>query len=202
MSCLVFFYPWSGENSRFTSENRSLVRGVLVHGKRTVLHVASSMSRSLYPGELPGYTGWPRPATTLAGSFEIVRPCKVNTKVSTNWTCSVHCSHELCNQGGSLFYLRAYGPAIIPGLVADHLNGTYDFTFLPLDEGRYTVEVVLTFSHPPPFSVFPLEKFTEPLYEGYMLLVFHFSYQQEIALRIRQSLFRTSLYQCVQSRTS
>jgi hypothetical protein len=38
-----------------------------------------------------------------------------------------------------------------------------------MDEGLYTVEVVLTFSHPPPFSQFPLESFTEPVYEGYML---------------------------------
>jgi hypothetical protein len=133
------------------------------------LHVTSSKSLSLYPGELPGYTGWPRQATSLAGSFEIVQPCNVNSIVGTNWTCSVHCSHEACHQGGSLFYLRAYGPAILPGLVEDHRNGTYDFTFLPLDEGSYTVEVVLTFSHPPPFSAFPLEKFTEPVYEGYML---------------------------------
>jgi hypothetical protein len=122
-----------------------------------------------YPGELPGYTGWPRQATSLAVSFEIVHPCNVNSIVGTNWTCSVHCSHEACHQGGSLFYLRAYGPAILPGLVEDHRNGTYDFTFLPLDKGGYTVEVVLTFSHPPPFSAFPLEKFTEPVYESYML---------------------------------
>jgi hypothetical protein len=134
------------------------------------LHVTSSKSLSLYPGELPGYTGWPRQATTLAGSFEIVRPCTLKSIVGTNWTCSAHCSHEACHQGGSLFYLRAYGPAILPGLVTDHRNGTYDFTFLPLDEGGYTVEVVLTFSHPPPLSAFPLEKSTEPaVYEGYML---------------------------------
>jgi hypothetical protein len=38
-----------------------------------------------------------------------------------------------------------------------------------LDEGSYAVEVVLTFSHPPPFAAFPLEKFTAPVYEGYML---------------------------------
>jgi hypothetical protein len=134
------------------------------------LHVIlTSSKKSLYPGELPGYTGWARPATTLAGSFQIARPCNLNSIVGTNWTCSVHCSHEACHQGGSLFYLRAYGPAMLPGLVADHRNGTYDFTFLPLDEGSYTVEVVLTFSHPPPFSAFPLEKFTEPVYEGYML---------------------------------
>jgi hypothetical protein len=42
-----------------------------------------------YPGELPGYTGWPRQATSLAGSFEIVHPCNVNSIVGTNWTCAL-----------------------------------------------------------------------------------------------------------------
>jgi hypothetical protein len=65
--------------------------------------------------------------------------------------------------------VRAYGPAILPGIVTDHQNGTYDVMFLPMDEGLYIVEVVLSFSHPPPFSQFPLESFTEPVYEGYML---------------------------------
>jgi hypothetical protein len=89
-----------------------------------------------------------------------------------NWTCSVHCSHEACQNGGSLFFVRAYGPSILPGIVTDHHNGTYDVAFIPLDEGTYTVEVVLTFSNPPPFSTFPLEAFTEPAYEGYMLPAF------------------------------
>jgi hypothetical protein len=127
---------------------------------------------TLYAGELPGYTGWPRSATTLAGSFRMLRPCSSTSKVNMNWTCSVHCSHEACQNGGSLFYVRAYGPAILPGIVTDHYNGTYDVAFIPLDEGTYTVEVVLTFSNPPPFSTFPLENMTEPGYEGYMLPAF------------------------------
>jgi hypothetical protein len=138
----------------------------------TRLDLSRREEKTIFPGELPGYTGWPRLAMTLAGSFRMLRPCSSTSEVSTNWTCSVHCSHEACQNGGSLFYVRAYGPAILPGLVTDHDNGTYDFTFLPLDRGTYTVEVVLTFSNPPHFSTFPLEAFTEPAYEGYMLLAF------------------------------
>jgi hypothetical protein len=59
--------------------------------------------------------------------------------------------------------------------VTDHRNGTYDVIFLPMDEGIYTVEVVLTFSNPPPFSDFPMRDFTEPAYEGYMLPAFPFT---------------------------
>jgi hypothetical protein len=124
---------------------------------------------TLRAGDLPGYTGWARPASTLAGSFRMERPCSLFSLISTAWTCSVRCTHEECQNGGSLFYVRAYGPAILPGEVVDHGNGVYDVTFLPLDEGVYTVEAVLTFSKSPAFSTFPLEKFTEPVYEGYML---------------------------------
>ena len=38
-----------------------------------------------------------------------------------------------------------------------------------MDEGIYAVEVVLTYSNPPPFSNFPIGNLTEPGYEGYML---------------------------------
>jgi hypothetical protein len=124
---------------------------------------------TIYPGELPGYTGWARPAMTLAGSFRMAHPCSSTSLVNTNWICSVHCSHKACQNGGSLFFVRAYGPAILPGLVTDHRNGTYDVIFHPMDEGIYTVEVVLTYSTPPPFSNFPMRNFTEPGYEGYML---------------------------------
>jgi hypothetical protein len=79
----------------------------------------------------------------------------------------VHCHHAQCQHGGSLFFVRAYGPAILPGLVTDHGNGTYDVTFLPFDQGIYTVEVVLAFSSHPPWSDFPVQH--EPAYEGYLL---------------------------------
>jgi len=132
-------------------------------------------NRTLYPGELPGYTGWPRPSVTLVGHFELlVDSCRSVSEVDTNWTCSVRCAHTACARGGSLFYARAYGPAILPGGITDHRNGTYTVTFFPMDQGRYTVELVLTFSTPPPFDAFPLPAFTEPVYEGYMLPSFPF----------------------------
>jgi hypothetical protein len=64
----------------------------------------------------------------------------------------------ISQNGGSLFYVRAYGPAILPGLVMDHRNGTYDVILHPMDEGIYTVEVVLTYFNPPPFSDFPMRE--------------------------------------------
>jgi hypothetical protein len=146
-------------------------------------YAPTNIQKTLYPGELPGYTGWPRPTSTLAGSFRIVgdsswSPASTTANaananavvvVGKNWTCSIHCSHEACQHGGSLLYIRAYGPAILPGQYTDHRNGTYDVTFLPLDAGIYTVEVVLTFSNPPAFSEFPVAVRREPAYEGYML---------------------------------
>jgi hypothetical protein len=73
---------------------------------------------------------------------------------------------EVCNRGGSLFYLRAYGPAILPGLVTEMGRTTLHF-YLWMREA-ITIEVVLAFSHPPHYS-FPLETITDLVYEGYML---------------------------------
>ena len=63
---------------------------------------------------------------------------------------------EECKQGGSLFYVRAYGPSIITGKVSDNGDGTYRAIFYPTDPGRYTVEVVLEFSEKPEFDTFPV----------------------------------------------
>jgi hypothetical protein len=145
----------------------------------TTRYAPTNMKSTLYPGELPGYTGWPRPTSTLAGFFRIVddsssssTDTSLNSQlavVGKNWTCSIHCSHKACQHGGSLFFVRAYGPAILPGQYTDHRNGTYDVTFLPLDAGLYTIEIVLTFSNPPAFFEFPVAVRREPAYEGYML---------------------------------
>jgi len=94
-----------------------------------------------------------------------------------------------------LFYLRAYGPAVVAGTVAarscsntamdntamgsdaaeesfETAGCTYDFRFVFYDPGLYTMEAVLTFSNPPPVAVFPLSQEAneqEPHYEGYLL---------------------------------
>jgi hypothetical protein len=126
----------------------------------------SKTSMFLRPGDLPGYTGWARPSNTLAGSF-VMPICDGAGMIQQNWTCTVHCHHAQCQHGGSLFFVRAYGPSILPGVVTDHGNGTYGVTFLPFDQGLYTVEVVLAFSSHPPWSDFPVQH--EPAYEGYLL---------------------------------
>jgi hypothetical protein len=98
----------------------------------TTRYAPTDIKNTLYPGELPGYTGWPRPTSTLAGFFRIVddsysssanSPYSQPVVVGKNWTCSIHCSHKACRHGGSLFFIRAYGPAILPGLYTDHRNG-------------------------------------------------------------------------------
>lgn len=123
----------------------------------------------ILPGELPGYTGWPRPSQTLAGYFRMVHHCNKATEIDAQWKCLMHCHHQACKRGGSLIYVRAYGPAVLSGQVEDHRNGTYTVAFRPLDTGRYTVEAVLTFSNPPPLRTFPMSNLTEPTYEGYLL---------------------------------
>jgi hypothetical protein len=120
-------------------------------------------STGLRQGDLPGYTGWARPTNTLAGSFSIAGI----TMVENHWTCTIHCDHPACAAGGSLFYVRAYGPAVLPGLVTDHGNGTYDISVLAFDEGLYAVEVVLSFSNHPAWSDFPVQQ--ETAFEGYLL---------------------------------
>ena len=85
------------------------------------------------------------------------------------------------DHGPSLFFLRAYGPAVVPGTVTlrscDRSVGVdegcyYDITFVFYDPGLYTIEVVLTFSSPPPISAFPIIKESnqqESHYEGYLM---------------------------------
>ena len=166
------------------------------------------------PGELPGYTGWARPEKTLARSFSIhsittstivgQRPSQISVGNGYKYVVTVRCEEEDSsgaeklddndkskkenNNGAASFFLRAYGPAVIPGSVtlrscdangieSDSLTGGrytcyYEITFIFYDPGPYTIELVLTFSHPPPIVAFPLDKDSnqeEPYYEGYLL---------------------------------
>mmetsp|Transcript_25787 Transcript_25787/g.60460 ORF Transcript_25787/g.60460 Transcript_25787/m.60460 type:complete len:605 (+) Transcript_25787:59-1873(+) len=163
------------------------------------------------PGELPGYTGWARPEKTLARSFSIhstsasileeQHPPQIQAIRKYKYVITVKCegrsdhtskkmgtdgkSSEEKQNGSASFFLRAYGPAVIPGSVtsrscrgidADSSGGGrdscfYEFTFIFYDPGPYTIEVVLTFSHPPSIELFPLDKGSnqEPHYEGYLL---------------------------------
>mmetsp|Transcript_33811 Transcript_33811/g.100858 ORF Transcript_33811/g.100858 Transcript_33811/m.100858 type:complete len:667 (-) Transcript_33811:516-2516(-) len=129
---------------------------------------------SIAPGELPGYTGWARPEHTLAGRFRILSVSPPSGTVAAGgdedgWSVRVRCSAPECRHGGSHFYLRAYGPAILAGRMVDEGDGTYAATFYPVDPGVYTVEAVLAFSTAPLFDRFPLVGEEEPGYEGYLL---------------------------------
>ena len=122
------------------------------------------------PGELPGYTGWARPELTLAGHFQIIGVSDMKGTVHQEWSVDVECTHEQCRHGGSLFYLRAYGPSIISGKMEDNGDGTYRAVFYPTDPGRYTIEVVLEFSQKPEYELFPVgANDTELPYEGWLL---------------------------------
>jgi len=90
--------------------------------------------------------------------------------VGQNVTFRIVCSVSSCRRGGALFFVRAYGRAVIPGRVTDHRNGSYDISFFPMDAGRYFVEVVLAFSNPSSFDSFPVaQRWQRAAYEGYLL---------------------------------
>lgn len=133
---------------------------------------------NLVAGELPGYTGWPRPLQTFAPLFRLDHydtHVTHKVEVGNEWNFTLRCSEKQCSQGGALFYLRAYGPSVITGDVVDNLDGSYLMSFYPEDPGTYFVEVVLTFSKTPALNIFPPENkyggpnSREPLYEGYLV---------------------------------
>jgi hypothetical protein len=119
-------------------------------------------------GDLPGYTGWTRPAETLAGWFEVLQDAPAAVAAGNYWNVSIICRHPLCQHGGSLFFIRAYGRSVLPGEVHDRRDGTYDISIMFADPGPHAVEVVLTFSTPPDMNTFPVDA-EEPGYEGYLL---------------------------------
>ena len=119
---------------------------------------------TLVPGELPGYTGWARLEHTLAGSFRIVSQ-QDTAVVGKEWNVTVEC---LQCHGNAHFFTRAYGPAVVPGNVRPHNNNLYTISFLPMDAGMYTVEVVLVSSGAPSWDMFPVVG-EEPWYEGFLL---------------------------------
>ena len=139
--------------------------------QQSFTHEASMPSISLYPGELPGYTGWARPDATLAGRFRLVGPVSSVSFVGQEWTVHAECLTG-CPPHDSWFYVRAYGPAILAGKVTRLRAHRYQIQLQPLDPGVYTVEVVMTFSQVPPIESFPLGEAAVPFYEGYLLADF------------------------------
>lgn len=142
-------------------------------------------SSAIPPGGLPAYTGWARPEKTLARYFSILSVsesffAEKRTPIH-EFIVTVQCrGHRDCKpsrntfKGSSSFFLRAYGPAVLPGTVTssscNEMSCFYEFRFRFVDPGLYTIEAVLTFSNPPPIQTFPLdENQQEPAYEGYLL---------------------------------
>jgi hypothetical protein len=126
---------------------------------------------TLAVSELPGYTGWARPASTLAGLFRIKQQDK-QAVVYQNWTVTVTCD-GCSDDDHPWFYVRAYGPAILTGVVEQAQQGSMDYSvaLYPVVAGQYTVEFVLTYSHPKDPDAFPLtnEQLPPPYFEGYLL---------------------------------
>lgn len=142
-------------------------------------HTAVSAARELtptsdddfriLPGELPGYTGWARPTTTLARQFRAV-PSNKTMQVTQGDSFRLQVQ-DSSSQHDSLFFVRAYGPAILAGSVVAHDVGVYNITIGPLwDVGLYTLEIVLEFSDVSQqwWRRLPLLE-GEPSYEGFVV---------------------------------
>lgn len=89
---------------------------------------------TISPGELPTYSGWARPAFTMAAYFDEpqVKPI-VDCEIENKCIIQITCSHRKCchrtntidetghrnNYGNprAFFFSRAYGPAVLTGLV-------------------------------------------------------------------------------------
>jgi hypothetical protein len=175
-----------------SNQNNGNQNNILHTQTQTQTHTNPSQP-TLLPGELPGYTGWARPDRTLAGSFARITPTTTTTRATVTTATSettaadtdstipvvvagapyrmtLHCAHPACLSGGALFYVRAYGPSIVTAFhVEDYGTGVYEISIRPLDEGSYTVEVVLAFSQHAAYSDFPVPDAQEVAYEGYLV---------------------------------
>jgi hypothetical protein len=117
------------------------------NSKDTTTVIAADAERAwkmflLRQGDLPGYTGWARPSNTS------LVPLRYRTATVQEWSIIIdlhmHCHHAQPTWW-SLFFVRAHGPAILPGLVTDHGNGTYDVTFF---RSRDSIRLKLSWHFP------------------------------------------------------
>jgi len=118
-------------------------------------------SFNLAPGELPGYTGWARPSSTVAHEF-FVNDFSTTLQAGDSWSAILHCKRECPS---AWFYVRAYGPSILAGSVEQQTSGDYRAYVSLYDPGSYTIEVIVTFSRPPRIHSFPNNG--DYAYEGY-----------------------------------
>jgi hypothetical protein len=94
----------------------------------------------------------------------------VGQPVAIALTCT---GHPACADGGVVWDVRAYGPAVVTGRVHDFHNGTYLLEFVPWDAGVFVVEAVVAYSQRPAWHDLPRIWTTHPVshycYEGYLL---------------------------------
>ena len=150
---------------------KTLARSFSIHS------VSMSSTMEQYPSQIPVIRGVRYVITVKCEGRNISVGKTTETNGKTN---------EESDNGSASFFLRAYGSAVIPGSVTSRYCGGidanssaggrdscfYEITFIFYDPGPYTIEVVLTFSNPPPIAVFPLDERSnreEPHYEGYLL---------------------------------
>jgi len=135
------------------------------------LSVTKLSPLNLHAGELPTYSGWPRPSSTVAYHFRIQDACPTSlpSSSSVSWSCTIKCpSCATNNMSSTWFYIRAYGPAIVAGHAQKVGVNEYKLSLPPLiDAGSYVIEAIVTFSNVPPMKSFPMKD--APLYEGYTL---------------------------------
>ena len=137
----------------------------------------------LLPGDLPGYTGWPRqPSLTLPnysiisiGGVSVVHDSSIpedklvhhiaDSTIGSIWSVVVYCPTKECQDSSPAFYARSYGPAIITGDIRtvrispvgseDKNNVAYEVQFRYRFPGNYIVELVLESEDAIPLSNFP-----------------------------------------------
>jgi hypothetical protein len=144
---------------------------VLSSSSHQSVTTASNERPPLTISDLPGYTGWARPSWSLAHCFQIQR-LDSNVEANKNWTAAVRYNSNCVayNDIQPWFFVRAYGPAVLTGIV-EHLHGWQDSNIIlhPTIAGQYTVEVVLTYSMPTDPDLFPQQHNSRLSYEGYLL---------------------------------
>ena len=119
------------DNSTTTGFRRS--DGTLDPFTTTMAHQAlshygtGSSVVSLNMGELPGYTGWARPAVTTASWYSVRYPMGRRPQVGIPFVMHIVCNPPKTfmpqetpppnQQRRAMFYLRAYGPTLVTGTV-------------------------------------------------------------------------------------
>lgn len=128
---------------------------------------------------LPGYSGWARPSSTMANMFRIINPSNQTAKAGSDWEIELACDACASFVNPSTLFVRAYGPAILTGTVQSKRPDIYTLALHPMHTGKYTLEVVVTYSLGIDFSSYPLsaEQLPPQYYEGYLVDGFPFEFQ-------------------------